>query len=161
MFIFKTYLRVTPKERVCHIGIPSRNPSWSPPKRDKYSRALGIKLLSRKTQANVGIQEFGESAAKIMSSLLLSSWLFLADLIETPKMFSVVTKEKAFFMLHDLRGKDTGNFKVYYLSKDVSSMLHKNIHLSLAKQNYSQEFDNICVETKKWQTKFLLTHHLP
>lgn len=47
-------------------------------------------------------------------------------------------KQKVIFMLQDLKGKDMHNCSVYYLTKDVSSfgMLAKNIHFSLAKQNY-------------------------
>lgn len=32
-------------------------------------------------------------------------------------------------------------------------MLHKSIPFSLAKQNYIQKIDNMCVETKKRQPK--------
>lgn len=53
-------------------------------------------------------------------------------------MFSMGIKQKVIFRLQDLRGEDMHDFGVYYLTKDVSSfgMLAKNIHFSLAKQNY-------------------------
>jgi len=67
-----------------------------------------------------------------------------------------------FLILQDFRGKDMHNFNIYYLTKDVSSfgMLPKNIHFSLAKQNYIPKRLTTCVETKKWQTQFLLICHL-
>lgn len=108
-------------------------------------------------------KKFGETAVKMVSWPLLSSWVYLAYLIESPKMFSTVIEQKVLFMLQDLRHKDTCNFNVYYRTKDVSSfgMLHKNIHFSLAKQNYIQKFDNICVETQKLQNKISFDLPLP